>query len=75
MKISVTPATNDCLVNLDLNFEELILNKLSRGSKEAFLQQLDPATMEEINRKRIHTEIIKTVYGKQCSLDSVVDPE
>jgi hypothetical protein len=51
-------------VNLDLNFEELILNKLSRGSKEAFLQQLDPATMEEINRKRIHTEILKTVYGK-----------
>jgi hypothetical protein len=43
----------------------LIVNKLSRGSKEAFLQQLDPATMEEINRKRIHTEILKTVYGKQ----------
>jgi hypothetical protein len=61
----VTAATNDCLVNLDLNFEELILNKLSRDSKEAFLQQLDPATMEEINRKRIHMEILKTVYGKQ----------
>jgi len=62
--VPVSPATNDCLVNLDLHFEELIVSKLSRTSQEAFMLQLDPATMEEIVSKRIRKEIMQTVFGK-----------
>ncbi len=57
-------ATMDFLVILDRDFDNLVVNKLSRSSWEAFSRQQSPHTMADIARKRIHREIMHTVFGK-----------
>ncbi len=62
--ISAAPDTSDVFVNLDQNFQSLVVDKLSQPSRTAVMKQQDPSTLTEADRDRIEGEIMQAVFGK-----------
>jgi hypothetical protein len=62
--LSASPATYDFCVSLDRDFSRIVVDKLSQLSRKALLEQQDPASFSEINRKKIEKEILTVVFGK-----------
>ena len=60
---TASPATIDFCINLDRDFESLVVDKLCKTSRDAFLQQLDPASMPDTVRTKTRREITHTLYG------------
>lgn len=57
------PATIDFCINLDRDFEMLVVSKLGETSRLAYWEQADPATMTDTARLKIQREIMQTVFG------------
>jgi hypothetical protein len=50
---------------LDRDFNSIVVENLSKISKEAIKTQLDPANMTPAAMKKIKKDILHNVYGKQ----------
>ena len=64
---SASPATIDFCVNLDRDFQSIVVDKLSRLSRDALTEQ--PVGMTDSAKKKIQKEIMYSVYGKLIVAD------
>ena len=58
---SASPATIDFCVNLDRDFQSLVVDKLSHISRTALVEQQNAASMPDTTRKKIQREKIDRV--------------
>jgi hypothetical protein len=61
---SASPFTVDILVELNTKFREIVTDRLDARSKEAIINQEDPATMTDNEQLKIRKSILHCVYGK-----------
>ena len=64
---TASPATIDFCVNLDRDFQSIVVDKLSRLSRDALTEQ--PVGMTDSAKKKIQKEIMYSVYGKLIFAD------
>ncbi len=62
--ISAASDAYDVFVNLDQNFQNHVVDKLSQTSRNAVIEQQDPSTLTQADRDRIQGEIMQAVFGK-----------